>query len=267
MYIQSTSPCSSSCSPGEVAARSLIRFPHKAYSRNVAGRTKRAYHNGLGDGINDAASIAQSGAAVTSGIITALTAAGTAGLATGIGAAVAGAAMLAIAIYNEFKGCGQTCTITSDIANRVEPLLKQNLAAYLAAPVHYASLQAAYLNNFQTAWASLVAACSNPTYLQAGQNCIGDRQQGACHYQTSPGGWSNGVYTPPGQQGSGSACWNWWIGYYDPIANDPTVVPDPSPLSTVGADLSSFIPPTIAGVPSMDLLIPLGALLLLWAVL
>jgi hypothetical protein len=187
-------------------------------------------------------------------------------LATGIGAAVAGAVLLATAIYKEFEGCGQTCVITSDIANRIEPLLLQNLNNYLSSPVHYASLQAAALNNFLTAWNSLYTACNNPSYQQAGVNCIGDRDQGSCKWRTAtPGGWSNGVWTPPGSQvQSGGSCWNWWIGYHDPIANDPTVVPDPPPGTASGAITQSLgIPATIAGVPSTPLLIG-GALLAAW---
>jgi len=182
-----------------------------------------------------ASSIAAAGASVTTGIMGTLSAL-TAGssIAGPIGIAIAGAAALAVAIYNVFKGCGQTCTITSDIANQIEPILRQNLDNYMSAPVHYASLQAAALNNFQTAWNALVQACSNPTYMNAGQRCISDRQQGACHYTTSPGGWNGSTYTPPGQNGSGPACWNWFVGYHDPIANDPTVVPDPAGGVTIG---------------------------------
>jgi len=216
-----------------------------------------------------AASIAQSGAATTSGIISALTAVSTAGLATGIGAAVAGATMLAVALYNVFKGCGQTCIVTSDLANQAEPLLLQNLNAYLAAPVHYASLQAAYLNNFLSTWNALVAACNNPSYGQAGQRCISDRQSGACHYRTATAGaWQNGVWVPPGPQvSSGGACWDWWIGYHDPIANDPTVVPDPSPTLSSGAasiEQALGISPTstIAGLPVGDLVLPAALLIL-----
>lgn len=187
----------------------------------------------------DAQAIAAAGVSTTVGILGTLSALAAASVSTaavtaGIGAAVAGAIALAMAIYKAFEGCGQTCVITSDIANHLEPILRQNLDNYMQAPVHYASLQAAAINNFTTAWNALVQACSNPTYLQAGQRCISDRQQGACHYTTSPGGWQGTTYTPPGQNGSGPACWNWWVGYHDPIANDPTVVPDPVGGVTIG---------------------------------
>ena len=94
-----------------------------------------------------------------------------------------------------------------------------------------ASLQAAALNNFDTVWNALKTACSDPSLGAAGQRCISDRQQGSCAYKVSPGGWQNGVYVYNGPNGSGSSCWNWFVGYRDPIANDPTVVPDPTPTS------------------------------------
>jgi len=177
-----------------------------------------------------AASIAAAGASTAGAIATMLATGAAAGP---IGIAIAGAAAIAAQIYNLFSGCGQTCTMTSNDANQIEPLLLQNLNAYLALPQpHYKSVQQAYLNNFLTTWNSLVAACSNPQFGQAGANCIADRQQGACHYRTAtPGQWTNGTWTPPGPQvSSGGSCWNWWVGYHDPIANDPTVVPDPAGL-------------------------------------
>lgn len=153
-----------------------------------------------------------------------------------VGAAIAGIAAIGIAIANAFSGCGQTCVAASNIANQVEAILAQNLQHYLTSPVHYRSLQLAALNNFDIAWAALLKACSNQQLLQAGVNCIADRQQGACKWQTSPAGWQQQsgqwVYVGAGQAGSGSSCWNWFVGYRDAIANDPTVVPDPAPAQT-----------------------------------
>ena len=197
------------------------------------------------------------GAATTGSLIAALAGAGP--LAGPIGAAVGAVAGILVQV---FKGCGQTCVQATSIANQVEPVLAQNLAAYIAEPVHYASLQAAALNNFDTAWAALVQNCSNPALAAAGQNCIGDRQRGSCAYKTSPGGWSGKTYMPPGANGSGSACWNWFVGYRDPIANDPNVVPDPIP--GVAATLTSFgISPSTAvfGIPISNLLLPGGLLI------
>jgi hypothetical protein len=191
---------------------------------------------GLGQassGMQAAINTATAGASVTVGILSALSAAAIgSSLVPGIGTAIAGAIALSVAIYKMVQGCGQTCIEASDLANQAEALLLQNLQNYMNAPVHYASLQAAALNNFQTVWASLQQACGNPNLSTAGMNCLKDRQAGACHYTTSPGGWQGDTYVNPGAQGSGSACWNWFVGYHDPIAYDPTVQPDPVPGTT-----------------------------------
>jgi hypothetical protein len=187
---------------------------------------------GLGDELANIEQMASAGLSTTVGILAVMHALAVSGsLAGPIGAAVAGALALGMALYKEFQGCGQTCIAASQIADRVEPILRQNLDNYLSAPVHYYSMQQAALNNFDFAWAALSKACSNAQLQEAGQRCIADRQAGACHYRTSPGGWSGGTYTAPGQDGSGQTCWNWWVGYRSPIADDPTVVPDPVPMS------------------------------------
>ena len=173
-----------------------------------------------------------------------------------IGPAVNAAVSIGLALANIFAGCGQKCVETTNLANQAEPLLQQNLDNYMSAPVHYASMQAAALNNFDLTWNALTSACSNPQLGAAGQSCISDREQGACHYQTSPGGWVNGTYQNPGAQGSGSTCWNWFVGYRDPIANDPTVVADPIPGSGVVSSLLSSVgistSGTVFGLPIVD---------------
>lgn len=181
--------------------------------------------SGLGSD-SSIATMAASGAATTAsilgGISAATTAAATGGFLAGatifgmaasaaiplIGVAIAGLTAIGIAIAAQFKGCGQTCVQTTQIVQQVEPLLLQNLNNYTGAPIHYASLQAAALNNFDTAWAAVVQAC-NQVGGQGGAGCISDRQQGACHIKNSDG-----------------SCFNWFIAYRDPIANDQFVVPD-----------------------------------------
>lgn len=158
-----------------------------------------------------------------------------------VGAVVAAGALLANVLINVFSGCGQSCTLTSDEANQVEQALQQNLAAYLAIPngQRTQAIQAAALANFDNAWAQLVKYCGSGSFGQAGQNCIQDRESGSCAYKTSPGGWQqqNGVWTYvyPGANGSGTTCWNWTVGYRDPIANDPTVVANAPGTSTSAA--------------------------------
>src|ERR1700679_1357382 len=193
-----------------------------------------------------------------------------------LGAAIAGAiAQTGVLLANIFAGCGNTCVEAADLANQAEPLLQQNLDQYMSAPVHYQSLQEAALANFNDTWSSVVSACSNPALGSAGQACVADRQSGACHYTTSPGGWQQQggewVYVNPGAEGRGYTCLNWFVGYHDPIANDPTVVPDPVPgaadltglLSTVGISPSA----TLFGLPLADVAVGAGLLFLLWAVL
>jgi len=157
--------------------------------------------------------IVTTGASTTVGILAAL------GVVGGpVGAAVGGLIAVGSLVANLFHGCGVTCTAATNIANKLEPVMAQNLQHYMSAPVHYRSLQQAALNNFDTAWRALQQACSDPSLAQAGQRCISDRQPGACVWKNDGKG---------GAAGSGNVCWNWFVGYRDPIANDPNVVDDP----------------------------------------
>ena len=186
------------------------------------------------------AAVAATAATATASILVAL---GTVG--GPVGAVVAGLAAVGIGIANLFGGCGQSCVVATQLDNRFEALLQQNLNTYLSSPVHYRSLRLAALNNFDTLWGGFQQMCSNAGVLQ---KCVADRQAGACHYHVGP---------------SGSVCWNWFTGYRDPIANDPAVVPDPSPEATVAAAGSSVLSAlgvnpsaTIGGFQLSDLLLP-----------
>jgi hypothetical protein len=155
------------------------------------------------------------------------------------------------------SGCGATCIQASNVVNQAEPLLQQNLAAYLALPQpHTTADQSQALANFAAVWAVVNNACASPTLGTAGANCIADRISGACNYKTSPGGWQqqqNGVWTYvyPGANGSGSTCWNWFVGYHDPIANDPTVVAGSSTTTTTGTT-------AVTSTGCLSLLTPFG---------
>lgn len=209
---------------------------------------------GVGDAfqqqVNTGASIAQSGAAVTAALLVQF------GAVTGpvgalIGAAAAGLVMVGSMIAKAFEGCGDTCVEATNIANEVSDYLVQNLQAYQASPVRYRSIQAAALNNVDTALAALRQGCSNPALGAAGQRCISER--------LIKGG------TAPWCPNPGNTGCDWITLYRDPIANDPTVVADPlgsSLLSSVGLNPSA----TIAGIKLSDLLLP-AALLLTAAVL
>ena len=159
-----------------------------------------------------AATAAISGSAIGASIATAA-------IGFGIGAVAVG-----IVAWLTRKGPAQKVA-TTKIANELEPLLQQNLAAYLAGP-HTVASQTVALGSFQKVWDYMVAACETAALGDPGKRCVTDRQQGACTWKTSPGGWQNGKYVAPGANGSGAACWNWWVGYHDPIANDPTLVSD-----------------------------------------
>lgn len=214
--------------------------------------------SGFGDALQTGesiGSIAATGIATTTSILGAL---GSTMTVLGIALPVVGTAIAAlvgvgIAVANLFKGCGQTCVAATNIANQADSILEQNVNAYTGSSIRYASMQAAALNTFDTTWAALQAACSNPQLQAAGQRCITDRQRGACTWKASPGGWNaDGTYTKWGPAGSGSACWNWFIGMRDPIANDPFVQPDPTAPS-VGAAAGSFsqsIASSVSGIPT-----------------
>lgn len=142
-----------------------------------------------------------------------------------VGAAIAGISLAIEAILN--SGCGQTCIETSQWANQAEVYLQKNIAQYFAIPApRPQSVQQLALANFQAIWNQLVQLCSQPGTGNAGVRCISDRQDGACKWKATAGGY-------PGSPAVGS-CWNWWNGYYYPIANDPNVASAPS-ISTLAS--------------------------------
>lgn len=159
------------------------------------------------------------------------------------------------------SGCGQTCVETSSWANQAEPLLSQNVQAYFAQPSPRSqSSQTAALANFDSVWAALVAQCSQAGTGDAGKRCISDRQAGACTWkQTS----TSSLLSIPGEPQAG-ACWNWFSGYRDPIANDAVVEDSSSALALGAADTSA------TATSSSSYLVPAliaGAVLVGWLVL
>lgn len=185
-----------------------------------------------------------------------------------------GAALVPL-IANMLKGCGASCVQTSEDANQAEQLLQQNLQNYTSLPKEQrtANVQAVALANFTTYFNALMQQCAQ-IGGQGGSQCIADRQAGACKWKASPWKWnSDGTFTPAGQNGSGSQCWNWVYGYHDPIAQDPYVSPDPvaSATNTVSSALLSIFGGTGtsgSGVLSSSPLLLVGlAALGLWLVL
>lgn len=183
--------------------------------------------------------------------------------ASGIIGDITGLLSITAVVASFFKGCGSSCVLTSTEANQVGNMMSQNLSEYMTAPVS-AATQTEALANFDQLWAGLVAYCSQPSMSSAGQRCISDRQQGSCAYKTSPGGWQqqNGTWTyvSPGANGSGSTCWNYFVGMRDPIANDPRVAAASaasSPAASLTAPLSA-IANTFSGLNLQSLLLPAG---------
>jgi hypothetical protein len=145
---------------------------------------------------------------------------------SGTGSAIA-AGVLAVGsvIQNFFFHPDCSKLATSAIVNQAEQFLKQNLAAWQALPAKQRTpaTQAQALANFDGVWQQVVQACEGTgQYGTAGQACVGDRQRGACHYQPQPGQY-----------------WNWFVGYRDPIANDPAVAANAaaSPLSSIAPSI------------------------------
>jgi hypothetical protein len=195
---------------------------------------------GCGDGVGDlgqmtattAAGVAAAGAQTTATLLVAFGA-----IAGPIGLAIGAIAAIAPMIVKLFSGCGATCTQVTQYANQVEQILKQNLQSYLSAPIRTVSMQQAAVNNYNTAIASLEQACGQAQLGSAGQNCIDERvDASSCQWKAQAGGWSQSsdgtcTYTPWGANNSGTSCWNWVIGYLNPITQDPCVQPDSSILS------------------------------------
>jgi len=238
--------------PG-AAGNPAVRFQFQP-GENVHGNlyrdfSPRAYLSGLSASTQQISASAGSIASSIGSMIG--TAVGGPELGAIVGSAISAATAIAVAIEGLFKGCGQTCIEASRIADQVSSLLVQNAQNYVHSPVRTQSMQVAALQVFDNAWAQLVQACNSAQLAQAGQNCISDRQRGACKWKTSPGGWVTNTdgtctYTWAGAAGSGTTCWDWFTGMRDPIANDPCVIPD-SALSSASTSPSASTTATGGG--------------------
>ena len=174
------------------------------------------------------------------------------------------------------SGCGQTCVLSTQYANQAEALLGKNIAAYFAiAAPRPLSAQTAALANFNTVWNDFVQQCNNPALGSQGQTSIAERQAGSCAWKQP----ANKV--PPWGTPPAGACWNWWSGYRDAIAQDQvyddsvsTVVTDAANVATASASqaVSSLEASAFQAVSSLGLSTPalLGlvavAALGIWAV-
>lgn len=148
-----------------------------------------------------------------------------------IGAAVAGVTIGLQLIFNR-KGPKQKVASTK-IVDDLEPLLKNNVEAYMSGP-RTRSSQAAAIQNFDDAWAYLISdqACGSQALGNPGKACISDRSKGGK--------------------------WDWFSYYRDPIANDSQVVADP-----VADSLSQLLPTASAEtVEQIGSLLPFGLIAL-----
>jgi hypothetical protein len=178
--------------------------------------------------------------------------------------AIAGAITEMLASFGIGTGCGQTCVLSSDFANQAEALLQENISTYFGiAPPRPQIAQTAAEANFNQVWNWLVQQCSNPQLGQAGQNCISERQQGACFWHQT------GQPQFPGQPAYGQ-CWNWYASYYAPIATDPAVPDAQASTAPISASSSASAGTTSGAGTDWAGLVPvaIGAvavILLLWS--
>lgn len=203
-------------------------------------------------GAQTAASLAATGATVTTSMLVAL---GTIG--GPVGAAISGLIGIGMAVASMFKGCGQTCVAATEYANKAGDLMTQNRDHYLALPTpRYRSIQLAALNNFDTTAAALNAACGQPGLGPAGQRCISER--------LVKGGTAPWCPTPDHR-----GC-DWVTVLRDPIANDPNVIDDPV-LSSTGSVIDAVTGGIAAGgdgyaLLSSPLILLVGGGLMLYAI-
>jgi hypothetical protein len=185
-----------------------------------------AYVSQLRRGLGDAAQTVGAVGGASAGVVTAAAAPAVAsalGISASLAIPIVGAAFAGILFGVEailHSGCGQTCVQTSQWANQAEPLLLQNIQQYFSKAAPRTNLdKTSALNIFDAVWAGLVQRCSQPGFGTAGQNCIADRQAGACKWKQTA---DSPLLKFPGEPQAG-ACWNWFSGYRDPISNDQTV--------------------------------------------
>jgi hypothetical protein len=180
----------------------------------------------LQPGGNKVQQVLMSAPAITGGVLTAGGTSSIAATAWGalaipiIGAAVAGATIGLMLLFSR-KGPRQKVA-TTEIVNKVEPLLQDNLRGYLEGPRTVESQRQA-LENFTAAWQYVLDHCGIPEMGEPGQRCISERQQGG-----------SAPWCP-----TSTGC-DWFTLYRDPIANDVPNMPASSPGASVFEPLASI---------------------------
>ena len=184
----------------------------------------------------------------------------------GIGTAVGAAVGIIGALITSLFTPNYSKINASNYANQIETMMQQNLANWLSLPSSqkYASVQQAALDVFNTLWAQYQQDVQ--VDLAKAPDSISDRQQGSCAYHTADcAGWNGDTYTPNEPNQATGCCWNWFVGYYDPIANDPNVISDDTPVGAT-ENLAETIGSTV-GLNSSTTLLLLGGGLLAFVIL
>lgn len=155
-------------------------------------RTANRY--GMGDTATQVVQTSASAASGTLAIPAVQSALGISAAAASFATLGIGAAAMGVIMWLNRKGPKQKVASTH-IVDEAEPILKQNVDAFLAGPKTNEAKEYA-LAVFNKVWASVVAACSDPSLGNPGKACVADRQRGGK--------------------------WDWFSYYYDPIANTAT---------------------------------------------
>ena len=154
-----------------------------------------------------------------------------------VGALVALGSVIAGALHIG-EGCGATCVQATNVVNSAEPTFRMNLEAYETGVIDQPTAQ----NNFSQMWTAIQQSCGAIPGV-AGQDCVSDRQSGACKWKQT----GQPIYQ--GQPNLGE-CWNWWNAYHDPLTYDALVpynAGSTNSSSSVVSDLTSN-PLLIGGV-------------------
>jgi len=215
---------------------------------------------GLGQSTQQIGGYVSAGTSIAAGLLALSPAAGPAAPFVALAGVITALITSLIGKPNEYK------IATTNVVNQLEPYFQQNVNTWLALPASQKtqSAQAAAISNFNQLWAAVEQYCgqiateniqgSSGSGASASQACIGDREQGSCIFKTAiPVGWQGTTFEPStntsgwnvwnGTNNSkAGSCWNWFIGYLDPIQNDPNVIPDPvgSVATGLASDVSSI---------------------------
>ena len=142
----------------------------------------------------------QAAASVAASVVAGTTSAATAALAIPV---IGGVAAAALIVMGWIRRRNAQKVAATNVVNEAEPFLVKNRDAFLAsvaAGTAGEQERARALATFDAIWGQVMQECQ-AIGGGGGERCVTDRQSGAC------------VWQDLGQ------CWNWFVGYRDPIAN------------------------------------------------